>query len=130
MVTKKRSIKKSVTKKHSMKKSVTKKRSMKKSVGKSVAKKRSTMKKSVSKKRSPFRIDTSKLDKCSLSKYGYSSKVKLVERREALKKAVKAYGHEKVWKKLNLVGILNKNRSPATSRVFVADKNWLKRTYF
>lgn len=126
MVTKKRSIKKSVTKKHSMKKSVTKKRSMKKSV----AKKRSTMKKSVSKKRSPFRIDTSKLDKCSLSKYGYSSKVKLVERREALKKAVKAYGHEKVWKKLNLVGILNKNRSPATSRVFVADKNWLKRTYF
>ena len=116
-----------VTKKRSIKKSVAKKRSTMK---KSVAKKRSTMKKSVAKKRSPFRIDTSKLDKCSLSKYGYSSKVKLVERREALKKAVKAYGHEKVWKKLNLVGILNKNRSPATSRVFVADKNWLKRTYF
>lgn len=109
-----------------MKKSVQKKRSaMKKSVGK-----KRSVKKSVGKKRSPFRIDTSKLDKCSLSKYGYSTKVKLVERREALKKAVKAYGHEKVWKKLNLVGILNKNRSPSTSRVFVADKNWLKRTYF
>ena len=101
---------------------------------KSVGKKHSPMKKSIGKKRSLkksiVRIDTSKLDRYSLSKYGYSSKAKLVERREALKKAVKAYGHEKVWKKLNLVGILNKNRSPATSRVFITDKNWLKRTYF
>ena len=107
-----------------MKKSVNK-RSPKKSIGK-----KRLPKKSIGKKRSPFRIDTSKLDKLSLTKYGYSSKGKLTERREALKKAVKKYGHEKVWKKLNLVGILNKNRSPATSRVFIADKNWLKRTYF
>lgn len=99
-------------------------------VKKSVGKKRSAVKKSVGKKRSPNRIDTSKLDRYSLSKYGYSSKVKLTERREALKKAINAYGKEKVWKKLNLVGVLNKNRSPTTSRIFIADKNWIKRTYF
>lgn len=109
----KRTLKKSV--KHSPKKSV--KRTVKRSV-------KRTPKKSVQK------IDTSKLDRYSLTKHGYSSKGKMIERREALKKAVKAYGPEKVWKKLNLVGILNKNRSPQTSRVFIMDKNWLKRTYF
>lgn len=106
------------------------KRSVKHSVKRSV--KRSPSKKSVKRsvKRSVQKIDTSKLDRYSLTKHGYSSKGKMIERREALKKAVNAYGPEKVWKKLNLVGILNKNRSPKTSRVFIMDKNWLKRTYF
>ena len=121
----KRTLKKSV--KHSPKKSV--KRTLKKSVKRTLKK---SVKRSVKRtpKKSVQKIDTSKLDRYSFTKHGYSSKGKMIERREALKKAVKAYGPEKVWKKLNLVGILNKNRSPQTSRVFIMDKNWLKRTYF
>lgn len=76
------------------------------------------------KSRSP--IDVSGLKRHSLSKYGYSSKKPVRARHTALGKAVKAYGAHVVWNKLNLVGVLNKNRSPKTSDVFISDKNWIK----
>jgi hypothetical protein len=79
--------------------------------------------------KSPIRIDTSNLKRYSLTKYGYSARGKLTVRREALKKSVNKYGAHKVWNKLNLIAILNKNRSPTTSRAFNLDKNWVKRTY-
>ena len=78
------------------------------------------------KSKSPNRIDVSSLKRQSLTKYGYSSKKSVKERQSALTKAVKHYGSEVVWKKLNVVGILNKNRSPQTSDIFNKDKNWLK----
>lgn len=79
-----------------------------------------------SKQRSPYRIDVSGLKKNSLAKYGYSSSKGVRSRHIALGKAVKAYGPHVVWKKLNVVGILNKNRSPTTSAIFIQDKNWIK----
>ncbi len=81
------------------------------------------------KSKSPQRIDTSNLQKCSLSKYGYSSKVGITTRHRALKKAIDKYGKHKVWNKLNLISILNKNRSPTTAHIFDIDKKWIKRTY-
>lgn len=79
-----------------------------------------------SKQRSPYRIEVSGLKKNSLAKYGYSSSKGVRARHIALGKAVKAYGPHVVWNKLNVVGILNKNRSPTTSAVFIQDKNWVK----
>lgn len=74
-------------------------------------------------------MDTSTFRRNSLGQHGYKSSLKLTERRMALDNAVKAYGPHAVWSKLNAVSILNKNRSPSTSKVFTADKNWIKRTY-
>jgi hypothetical protein len=91
--------------------------------------KRSKSPRQLKRSKSPKRIDTSNLKQYSLTKYGYSARGKLTIRREALKKAVNKYGVHKVWNKLNLIAILNKNRSPTTSRVFNLDKNWIKRTY-
>jgi hypothetical protein len=94
-----------------------------------MAVKRSKSPKQLKKSKSPKRIDTSNLNRYSLTKYGYSARGKLTVRREALKTAVNKYGAHKVWNKLNLISILNKNRSPTTSRTFNVDKNWVKRTY-
>ena len=74
-------------------------------------------------------MDTSKFKKNALGKYGYKTSISMTQRHAALQKAVKAYGAHSVWSKLNAVSILNKNRSPKTSSVFTADKNWVKRTY-
>lgn len=71
-------------------------------------------------------IDVYSLKRHSLTKYGYSSKNSTNDRHSALSKAVKKYGPEVVWKKLNLISILNKNRSPQTSIIFNKDKNWIK----
>lgn len=74
-------------------------------------------------------IDSSKLKKNSLSKYGYTTHGNTQQRHISLEKAVKAYGASSVWSKLNVVSILNKNRSPKTSNVFTMDKNWIKKEF-
>ncbi len=102
--------------------------------------KRRGSKKRSQKRRSPSRRRGSKsriysasrplnLKKSSLSKHRYSTKAAVGARHAALAKAVHAYGGHKVWSKLNLISILNKNRSPATSTIMTRDKNWVKRTY-
>jgi Family of unknown function (DUF5771) len=98
------------------------------------SKRRSPSRKRGSKKRSSkSRIYSASrplnLKKSSLSKHGYSTKAGVGARHAALTKAVHAYGGHAVWSKLNLISILNKNRSPATSTIMTRDKNWVKRTY-
>jgi Family of unknown function (DUF5771) len=82
-----------------------------------------------SKKNSYNWIDSSKFKKNSLSKYGYTTHGNTQQRHASLEKAVKAYGASSVWSKLNVVSILNKNRSPKTSNVFTMDKNWIKKEF-
>lgn len=99
---------------------------------KSPKRSRSPRRKSKNRKyvKSPTLIDTSSLQKYSLGKFGYSSSIKTAsKRRESLKKAIDVYGPHSVWNKLNVVAILNKNRSPITSHVFTMDKNWIKKNY-
>ncbi len=86
-----------------------------------------------SKSRSKSRIYSASrplnLKKNSLSKYGYSTKAGVTARHAALKKAIHMYSSHVVWSKLNLISILNKNRSPATSTIMTRDKNWVKREF-
>ena len=74
-------------------------------------------------------FEAKEMPKGGLIKYGYSSKVSLKARRFALRKAVKAEGPTRVYKRLNLVMIYNINKNPAVSKKFRADRNWVKRTY-
>lgn len=85
--------------------------------------------KSPLRRQSAQRIDTSHLKKHSLTKHGYGANKSLYERHRALDIAVEKYGPTVVWKKLNLISVLNKNRSPKTANIFTKDKNWLRLKY-
>jgi len=71
------------------------------------------------------------LRKGDLRRFGYTNVTELSEGRRhlALAAAVRAYGPLTVWRKLNAVFIYTKNTSPASSRVFKADRDWIKATY-
>ena len=61
----------------------------------------------------------------SLKAFGYESKLPTKERRDALKRAVKEYGHEEVVKKITAISTLNKNKP--VGGLFESDKNWLEK---
>lgn len=63
-----------------------------------------------------------------LAKFGYSHVVALpvVKRHAALTRAVKAYGSLGVWRKLNAVQVYTRRLSPASSKVFKADMDWVR----
>jgi hypothetical protein len=82
------------------------------------------MEKSVKKK--PFKKIV--LKKGTLSVFGYSSKIKVRERKEALTRAVEEYGYAPVIKKISVLCIFNKNK-PEMEKVFCSDKKWLMRTF-
>ena len=69
------------------------------------------------------------LKKGHLTKFGYRVKNNLRVRRRALSEAVKRYGGLSVFRKLNAVYVLHKNKNPTKSKVFKRDRNWIKRTY-
>ena len=66
-----------------------------------------------------------------LSQFGYDHVVKMstTDRRAALRKAVAKYGSLTVWRQLNARSIYTRNTSPASSLLFLRDRNWVKRTY-
>ena len=66
-----------------------------------------------------------------LSKFGYDHVVSktLSQRRTALEKAVKAYGSLGVWRKLNAVQVYTRRLSPASSKIFKADMDWVRGKY-
>jgi hypothetical protein len=68
------------------------------------------------------------LNKGELDKFGYSN-VKLMtetQRHAALVKAMDAYGKLSVFRKLNAIYVLTRNTSPASSKIFKADRDWIK----
>jgi hypothetical protein len=69
------------------------------------------------------------LKKDELKKLGYSTSKSAVSRHRALNKSVKKYGALKTFRKLNAVATLNKNRAPSVSKVFLRDREWVKRTH-
>jgi hypothetical protein len=50
----------------------------------------------------------------------------LTKRRAALTRAVRAYGSLRVWRKLNAVQVYTRRLSPASSKVFKADMDWVR----
>jgi hypothetical protein len=66
------------------------------------------------------------LQKGSLGKYGYHTKESKEKRHAALKKAIIHIKPLSVYRKLNVLYILNKNRNPKLSKLFKEDAEWLK----
>ena len=66
-----------------------------------------------------------------LGNFGYKNIMQktLTERREALQKAIKAYGAVDVLRKINILAILTKNTMPLLSAKFNYDKQWIHNTY-
>ena len=66
-----------------------------------------------------------------LSRFGYDHVVgmSLRDRRAALAKAQIAYGSLTLWRKLNAVAIYTRRTAPASSKIFKADRDWVRATY-
>ncbi len=66
-----------------------------------------------------------------LERFGYDNiaTLSVAKRHLALAKAVHAYGSLTVWRKLNAIYIYTKRTSPASSRRFKADRNWVNDMY-
>lgn len=81
-----------------------------------------------SKTRSPIRIH---LTKGSLGMYGYKdvSTKTSTERRSYLAKALKHEDALPIFRKLNALYVVNKNKSPCLSAIFEADRNWVQSKY-
>lgn len=81
-----------------------------------------------SKSRSPIRIH---LTKGSLGMYGYKgvSTKTSTERRKYLTEALKHEDALPVFRKLNALYVVNKNKNPCLSAIFESDRNWVQSKY-
>lgn len=72
-----------------------------------------------------------KLREGDLSRFGYENVTTLSAPRRhiALGRAVAEYGALSVFRKLNAVYVYTRNTAPASSRIFKADRNWVKEHY-
>ena len=66
------------------------------------------------------------LKKGDLIKYGYHADLSESTRHKALKKARSEYTSLSLFRKLNAVYVLNKNRDKKRAAIFKADANWVK----
>ena len=66
------------------------------------------------------------LEKGTLSKFGYSMKNSQQSRHKSLKKAIKSVKLLSIYRRLNALYILNKNRNPDNAKIFKDDAEWLK----
>lgn len=66
------------------------------------------------------------LEKGTLTKFGYSMKNSQQSRHKSLKKAIKSVKPLSIYRKLNALYVLNKNRHPNNAKVFKDDAQWLK----
>lgn len=80
------------------------------------------------KKRSPIKIP---LTKGSLGAYGYKNiqKSPTRTRHSALSKAAKHEDPLAIFRKLNVLTILNKNKNKKLSDLFKKDRDWIKSKY-
>ena len=66
------------------------------------------------------------LEKGTLTKFGYSMKKSQQSRHKSLKKAIKSVKPLSIYRKLNALYVLNKNKHPENAKVFKDDAEWLK----
>ena len=66
------------------------------------------------------------LEKGTLSKFGYSMKKSKVSRHKSLKKAIKIVKPLSIYRKLNALYVLNKNKHPENAKIFKDDAEWVK----
>jgi hypothetical protein len=65
----------------------------------------------------------------TLRNHGYSTKLSAAKRQTALRKAVKEYSALVVFRKLNAVAVLQKNKNPSVSKIFKSDSMWVRTTF-
>lgn len=70
------------------------------------------------------------LRKGELTELGYSAAKKTRSRHASLKKAVSRYGRLSTYRKLNAVAVLTRRKVPVKSKLYIRDRNWVKKTYF
>ncbi len=68
-----------------------------------------------------------KLMKGDLVKYGYHLDLSMLKRHDALNQAIQEYGALSVFRKLNALYVLNKNR--ANGNLFKKDRDWIRKSY-
>ena len=66
------------------------------------------------------------LEKGTLSKFGYSMKNSQQSRHKSLKKAIKKGDPLSIYRRLNALYVLNKNKHPENAKIFKDDAEWLK----
>lgn len=68
------------------------------------------------------------LRKGELAKHGYShvAQMGVTDRHRALESAIKEFGSLGVWRKLNAVHVYTRRLSPAVSRIFKKDMDWIR----
>lgn len=66
------------------------------------------------------------LKKGTLTQFGYTMKKSKVKRHKSLKNAIKTIKPLSIYRKLNALYVLNKNRNPKTAKLFKDDAEWLK----
>jgi hypothetical protein len=66
-----------------------------------------------------------------LARFGYTHVVSMSQGRRhiALAKAMRAYGPLTLWRKLNAIYVYTRNTAPASSAIFKADRDWVRRHY-
>jgi hypothetical protein len=69
------------------------------------------------------------LKKNDLKQFGYSTSQPFAIRKHALELAVKKFGALSVFRKLNAVFVLTKNRAPRASAVFKMDRDWIHKQF-
>ena len=69
------------------------------------------------------------LEKGTLTKFGYSMKNTMKKRHISLKKAIKHIKPLSVYRKLNALYVLNKNKHPKNASIFKKDAKWIKKLY-
>ena len=66
------------------------------------------------------------LEKGTLTKFGYSMKNTEQSRHKSLKKAIKSIKPLSIYRRLNALYVLNKNKHPDNAKIFKDDAEWLK----
>jgi hypothetical protein len=74
-------------------------------------------------------LEQKEVKKGELLKYGYTFRLPMSMRHEALKRAIYAYGARHVYRKLYTVAKLFKISKPDAARIFAADRDWVKRNF-
>jgi hypothetical protein len=66
-----------------------------------------------------------------LSRFGYDhvASMTAIKRQAALRKAQAEYGSLSLFRKLNALYVYTRNSSPASSAIFLMDRNWVRSTF-
>jgi hypothetical protein len=90
---------------------------------------RRTLKRAPGHRRSTARL-IGPLRKGDLTRFGYAAAAGEEARHLALTSAMKEYGGLSLWRKLNAIYVLTRKRSPHTSAIFKADRDWVRAQAF